>query len=120
MFGGWLNPAVRAETLARQRNEAGQLVGEALTHEVYGRGVERQPLLVRAVELCPDQPAGLWLQGQVRVENRWLNVTDTIETDRQPLRHGKAARRPNVPVSRCKTLRPSMFRSSIAVVTPEP
>jgi len=83
MFGGWLIPPAQAETLARQRSQAEELVSEALAQEVYGRGIERQQLLARAVELCPEQPAGHWHQGQVRVGNRWLSVTDAIETDRQ-------------------------------------
>lgn len=80
---GWFNSPGRAETLARQRSEAEGLVSEALTHEVYGRGPERQQLLARAVEMCPDQPAAHWHRGEVRVGNRWLSVSDTIETDRQ-------------------------------------
>lgn len=83
MAGRWLSPPARAEALARQRSEAEELVNEALTHEVYGQGTERQQLLARAVELCPDQPAAHWHLGQVRIGNRWLDVTSTIETDRQ-------------------------------------
>ncbi len=83
LVGGGFGLPGRAETLARQRGAAQELVNEALSHEVYGRGAERQQLLARAAELSPDQSAAHWHQGQVRIGNRWLSVTDSIETDRQ-------------------------------------
>jgi hypothetical protein len=98
LAGGLFGPPARAETLARQRIEAQELVSEALSHEIYARGPERQLLLARAVELWPDQPGAHWHLGEVRVGNRWLPVTGPIETGRQrQLRETYEQRRSSAP-----------------------
>ena len=90
--------ACAGRNLARQRIEAEELVSEAFSHEIYGRGAERQQLLARAAELSPNQPGAHWHQGEVRVGNRWLPVTGPIENVRQrQLRETYEQRRSSAP-----------------------
>jgi hypothetical protein len=72
-----------AETTARKRQAADELVQEALGHELYARDQQRAELLARAVKLAPDQPAAHWHQGQVRVGRQWASATALVESDSQ-------------------------------------
>lgn len=74
------SPAV---TRAENRQQAEQLVREALSHEMLGLGDARQRLLEAAVEAAPDYAPAQWHQGRVCVDGDWRAVDGDVESDQQ-------------------------------------
>ena len=88
MLGGLLVAVVNcligvrlpAETLADQRQDAEELVCEALSYEVYGRDPSDSNCWTAPCSLAPDQPKAHWHKGEVRVGNQWLPASGPIES----------------------------------------
>ena len=64
---------VHAETQQRKREQADELIGEALHREIYGLP-DRQRLLAESLKLAPDYPQARWQNGYVRYFSRWVSA----------------------------------------------
>jgi len=67
---------VSAESAASDREDAEQLVAEALHREIYGLQADRDRLLAKATVVDPNYAPARWHQGFVRVGDGWSHVYD--------------------------------------------
>jgi hypothetical protein len=78
---GWVLCAVLPEEVAAhhgdRRQQAEQLVREALAHQSLGLNGQRDRLLAEAQSTDPDYPPAHWHQGRVKIGDAWSKVDNS-------------------------------------------